>query len=170
MASGLRLHDEKLQARTGQEECWQEWHAFHFCRKSFKAQRPAKHTMDQDSAICPGAPRHPGARRPHHRPSLGSFLHFLCSPCCKFPGLGRGGGKGQPCGIHLFLEDSQHQGVFLVVFPTGLKGYRPHTFFFFPHFYSKLKMPHLGVPIVAQWLTNPASIYEDMGSIPGLAQ
>ena len=27
-----------------------------------------------------------------------------------------------------------------------------------------------GVPILAQWLTNPASTYEDVGSIPGLAQ
>ena len=28
----------------------------------------------------------------------------------------------------------------------------------------------LGVPVMAQWLTNPASIHEDSGLIPGLAQ
>ena len=27
-----------------------------------------------------------------------------------------------------------------------------------------------GVPFVAQWLTNPTSIHEDVGSIPGLTQ
>jgi len=27
-----------------------------------------------------------------------------------------------------------------------------------------------GVPIVAQWVTNPAGIHEDVGSIPGLTQ
>ena len=27
-----------------------------------------------------------------------------------------------------------------------------------------------GVPIVTQWLTDPSSINEDMGLIPGLAQ
>ena len=31
-----------------------------------------------------------------------------------------------------------------------------------------IKKPLLGVPIVAQWLTNPTSIHEDMSSIPGL--
>ena len=33
-----------------------------------------------------------------------------------------------------------------------------------------VKMVNLGVPIMAQWLTNPMSIHEDAGSIPGLAQ
>ena len=32
------------------------------------------------------------------------------------------------------------------------------------------KVDKLGVPIVVQWLTNPTSIQEDEGSIPGLAQ
>ena len=34
----------------------------------------------------------------------------------------------------------------------------------------QLKIDHEGVPIVAQWVTNPTSIHEDVGSIRGLAQ
>ena len=33
-----------------------------------------------------------------------------------------------------------------------------------------LRMSHPGDPVVAQWLTNPASIHEDVGLIPGLPQ
>ena len=32
------------------------------------------------------------------------------------------------------------------------------------------KQFHLGVPVLAQWLTNLTSIHENTGSIPGLAQ
>ena len=31
-------------------------------------------------------------------------------------------------------------------------------------------MVEFGIPVVAQWVKNPASILEDAGSIPGLAQ
>ena len=33
-----------------------------------------------------------------------------------------------------------------------------------------LKDPVLGVPVAAQWLTNPTMNHEVLGSIPGLAQ
>ena len=32
------------------------------------------------------------------------------------------------------------------------------------------RMGHIGVPVVAQWLTNPTRNHEFTGSIPGLAQ
>ena len=32
------------------------------------------------------------------------------------------------------------------------------------------KTHHAGVPFVVQWVKNPTSICEDLGSIPGLAQ
>ena len=35
---------------------------------------------------------------------------------------------------------------------------------------NKIKSRRLGIPSVAQWVKNPASIHEDAGSIPGLTQ
>ena len=37
-----------------------------------------------------------------------------------------------------------------------------------PYTCSTKKKVKLGVPFMAQWLTNPASIHEEVGSIPGL--
>ena len=34
---------------------------------------------------------------------------------------------------------------------------------------SKFNYTHLGVPVVAQWVTNPTGIHEDSDSIPGVA-
>ena len=33
-----------------------------------------------------------------------------------------------------------------------------------------LRLVHGGIPVVAQWVKNPTSIHEDVGSIPGLTQ
>ena len=46
-----------------------------------------------------------------------------------------------------------------------------HYKFFFPFFLKfYLIIVDLGVPIMALQLTNPTSIHEDVGSIPGLSQ
>ena len=58
------------------------------------------------------------------------------------------------------------------VFPIALSGYlTPKHLSPMPEIY-RLVSNHFsqGVPIVAQWLTNPTSIYEDTGSTLGLAQ
>ena len=36
--------------------------------------------------------------------------------------------------------------------------------------YTVLNLCSTGVPVVAQWLTNPTSVHEDTSSIPDLAQ
>jgi len=36
--------------------------------------------------------------------------------------------------------------------------------------YLKKNLHFMGVPVVAQWVTNPTSIHENAGSIPGLTQ
>ena len=36
--------------------------------------------------------------------------------------------------------------------------------------FANEKSEFLGVPVVAQWLTNPARNHEVSGSVPGLAQ
>ena len=53
----------------------------------------------------------------------------------------------------------------------GLWSGRVSDFKVFKKYRVKLiKMESLGVPIVAQWLTNPTRNHEVAGSIPGLAQ
>ena len=41
-------------------------------------------------------------------------------------------------------------------------------FSFHYHFSLEYKLVSLGVPVTVQWLTNPASIHEDAGSILAL--
>ena len=36
--------------------------------------------------------------------------------------------------------------------------------------WCRIRNPDYGVPIVAQWVRNPTSIYEETGSIPGFTQ
>ena len=71
------------------------------------------------------------------------------------------GGGGTGCFQLLHVPDAnQLPGILLVVsLPVG------HT-----HKTSESKNCICGVPFVTQRLTNPTSIHEDVGSIPGLAQ
>ena len=43
-------------------------------------------------------------------------------------------------------------------------------FQFTPGAQTGVKVPRLGVPVVAQWLMNPTRNHEVEGSVPGLAQ
>ena len=61
----------------------------------------------------------------------------------------------------MFIKFFGHRCFFLLVFPVG------HSFILSE---VELLIVPFGVPIVAQWLTNPIGIHEDKCLIPGLAQ